>query len=175
MKKLRSSTVEPVLVTLVNYLGMRRVNTRGIGQANQCMLMAAVAYNLKKLLKFITRKVQTDIKTRQQNLQRGFFLPSSELSIIITLPITCRLQKMKLNPENHCLLYKHQPNKSLFFLNILVHQTPTCCTPFLLHLLVVSCLIDVKCPNKTIGTINVGSQLNGKFKIAMFGWSNANF
>ncbi len=38
----------------------------------------------------------------------------------------------------------------------------------------ISCLIDTKCPNKTIGTINVGSQLNGKYRIAMFGWSNAN-
>ena len=37
--------------TLVNYLGMRRVNTRGIQQANKCMLMAAVAYNLKKLMR----------------------------------------------------------------------------------------------------------------------------
>ena len=37
------------------------------------------------------------------------------------------------------------------------------------------CLIDVKCPNKIIGTINVGNQLNGKFRIAMLGWSNANF
>ncbi len=37
----------------------------------------------------------------------------------------------------------------------------------------VSCRIDVKCPNKTIGTIKVGNQLNGKFRIAMFGWSNA--
>ncbi len=54
MKKLRSSTVEPVLGTLVNYLNMRRVNTRGIRQANKCMLMAAVAYNLKKLLKWQT-------------------------------------------------------------------------------------------------------------------------
>ncbi len=44
MKKLRSSTAEPVLGTLVNYLNMRRVNTRGIRQANKCMLMAAVAY-----------------------------------------------------------------------------------------------------------------------------------
>jgi transposase len=52
MKKLRSSTVEPVLGTLINYLGMRRVSTRGIIQANKCMIMAAVAYNLKKLLKW---------------------------------------------------------------------------------------------------------------------------
>jgi transposase len=51
MKKLRSATVEPVIGTLVGYLGMKRVNTRGLYQANKCMLMAAVAYNLKKLLK----------------------------------------------------------------------------------------------------------------------------
>jgi transposase len=51
MKKLRSSTVEPVLGTLVNFLGMRRVNTKGIELAAKCMIMAAVAYNLKKLLK----------------------------------------------------------------------------------------------------------------------------
>ncbi|MEO6547229.1 MAG: IS1182 family transposase [Ferruginibacter sp.] len=55
LKKLRSSTVEPVLGTLVNYLNMRPVNTRGIRQANKCMLMAAVAYNLKKLMKWTSR------------------------------------------------------------------------------------------------------------------------
>src|SRR5690554_3725731 len=35
--------------------------------------------------------------------------------------------------------------------------------------------METKCPNKTIGTINVGNQLNGKFKIAVFGCSKANF
>lgn len=68
MKKLRSSTVEPVLGTLVNFTGMRRINTRGIEQANKCMLMAAVAYNLKKLMKFTTRKVQTNVKALQEGL-----------------------------------------------------------------------------------------------------------
>jgi hypothetical protein len=52
MKKLRQSTVEPVLGTLVNFVGMRRVNTRGIKLANKCLLMAAVCYNLKRLLKW---------------------------------------------------------------------------------------------------------------------------
>lgn len=56
MKKLRQSTVEPVLGTLINFLAMKRVNTRGIKQANKCMLMAAVAYNLKKMLKFKSNK-----------------------------------------------------------------------------------------------------------------------
>ena len=61
MKKLRSSTVEPVLGTLINFLGMRRVNTRGLAQANKCMIMAAVAYNLKKLLKWNGPKAETGI------------------------------------------------------------------------------------------------------------------
>jgi hypothetical protein len=73
MKKLRSSTVEPVLGTLVNFLGMRRVNTRGIEQANKCMLMAAIAYNLKKLLKFTARKVQTNVEVMQVNRHTLFF------------------------------------------------------------------------------------------------------
>ena len=47
--------------TLINYLAMRRVNTRGMGQTNKCMLMASVAYNLKKLLKWKETKVQTAV------------------------------------------------------------------------------------------------------------------
>ena len=71
IRKLRSSTVEPVLGTLVNFLAMRRVNTRGIKQANKCMLMASVAYNLKKLMKFGERKGKTAvmaIKKVEKNL-----------------------------------------------------------------------------------------------------------
>jgi IS5 family transposase len=61
IRQLRSSTVEPVLGTLVNYLAMRRVNTRGIKQAAKCILMSAIAYNLKKLLKWQQRKTQTAV------------------------------------------------------------------------------------------------------------------
>lgn len=85
MKKLRSSTVEPVLGTLVNFLGMRRVNTRGIEQANKCMLMAAVAYNLKKLLKFTTRKVQANIQVMQVTLQALFAKNGSTKSIYFSM------------------------------------------------------------------------------------------
>ncbi|WP_162944977.1 transposase [Flavisolibacter nicotianae] len=42
MKKLRWATVEPVIGTLVNSLGIRRVNTREIKPANKCVLMASV-------------------------------------------------------------------------------------------------------------------------------------
>jgi hypothetical protein len=45
MKKLRSSTVEQVLGTLVDFLGMRRVYTKGVSLADKCMTMAAIAYN----------------------------------------------------------------------------------------------------------------------------------
>jgi hypothetical protein len=57
-RKLRQSTVEPVLGTLINFTGMRQVNTKGIGLANKCMIMAAVAYNLKKLVNGISTRVR---------------------------------------------------------------------------------------------------------------------
>ena len=63
MKRLRQATVEPVIGTLVNFLGMRRVNTRGIKLANKCMLMAAVCYNLKRLLKWTGESLKNTEKT----------------------------------------------------------------------------------------------------------------
>jgi len=57
MKTKRSSTVEPVFGTLTEFLAMRKVNTRGIQQANKVMLMAGMAYNLKKYLNFSKGKV----------------------------------------------------------------------------------------------------------------------
>lgn len=56
ISRIRSKTVEPVLGTLLNFMGMRRVNTRGIKQANKHIMMAAMAYNLQKYLRFITKK-----------------------------------------------------------------------------------------------------------------------
>jgi transposase len=80
IRRLRSSTVEPVLGTLVNYLAMRRVNTRGIKQATKCILMSAIAYNLKKLLKWESRKIKIatvaklkELKNHLQSLCFPFF------------------------------------------------------------------------------------------------------
>lgn len=50
--KIRQSTVEPVIGTLVGYLGIKKVYSRGLDQANKCLTMAAVAYNIKKMLKY---------------------------------------------------------------------------------------------------------------------------
>ena len=62
LMKLRQSTVEPVIGTLVNYLGIKRVNVKGLDQANKCLTLAAVAYNLKKMLKHKPGTVEKAVK-----------------------------------------------------------------------------------------------------------------
>ena len=42
-------------------MGLRKINTIGLKQANKVMHLAATAYNLKKLLKFITTKAETGV------------------------------------------------------------------------------------------------------------------
>jgi hypothetical protein len=56
----RASTVEPVLGTLINFLNMRRVNTRGIELASKHVLPAALIHNLKKYLRFINKPYMTN-------------------------------------------------------------------------------------------------------------------
>jgi len=68
MKTLRSSTVEPVLGTLLHFMGMRKVYTKGIQSANKHVLMASTAYNIKKLLKF---KVLNKIKMKVKRLEEA--------------------------------------------------------------------------------------------------------
>jgi hypothetical protein len=68
LKVKRSSTVEPVFGTLTEFMAMRKVNTRGISNANKGMLMAAMAYNLKKYLKFTQKRVETVAKSAQKHL-----------------------------------------------------------------------------------------------------------
>ncbi|AHM60040.1 transposase, family 11 [Flammeovirgaceae bacterium 311] len=59
MKKKRQSTVEPVFGILINYMGLSKINTRGIMAADKKMLLAAAAYNLKKWLNFCSNKRKT--------------------------------------------------------------------------------------------------------------------
>jgi len=79
MMKLRQSTVEPVIGTLVNFLGLRKLNTVGLAQAGKCMAMAGAAYNLKKLARH-TRNwtlkaaaLSKAIKKRAPELYRNLF------------------------------------------------------------------------------------------------------
>ncbi|MDW8273895.1 MAG: transposase, partial [Chitinophagales bacterium] len=65
MAKLRSSTVGPVLGTLINFMGMRRIWTRGIAGATKFLLGAAIAYNLKKWMKFKERKTKVAVMMKE--------------------------------------------------------------------------------------------------------------
>jgi len=56
MRRIRAATVEPVWGTLLNFRRLRKVYTKGNDLANKQVLMAAAAYNLKKLLQFKTLK-----------------------------------------------------------------------------------------------------------------------
>jgi transposase len=76
MKKLRQSTVEPVLGTLLNFLGMRRVNVRGQKGAHQLMLMAAIAFNLKKYLHFIPKMTMGIAKAASSPIQHFYYVVS---------------------------------------------------------------------------------------------------
>jgi transposase len=51
MRRVRQGTVEPVFGHLIHQYGLRRLNVRGHAGAHKTMLLTAVAYNLKKLLK----------------------------------------------------------------------------------------------------------------------------
>ena len=66
LKGKRQSTVEPVFGTLTQFMGLRKINTIGIVQANKVMHMSAIAYNLKKYLKFMTKRVKSDAKAMRQ-------------------------------------------------------------------------------------------------------------
>lgn len=59
MKGKRQSTVEPVFGTLTQFMGLRKVNTIGLKQANKCMHLSAMAYNLKKYLKFTQKRAKS--------------------------------------------------------------------------------------------------------------------
>jgi len=61
MKGKRQSTVEPVFGTLTQFMGLRKINTIGLQQANKVMHLSAMAYNLKKYLKFTQKRVKSGV------------------------------------------------------------------------------------------------------------------
>ena len=73
MKLLRHSTVEPVFGTLINFMALKRINTRGIVQAEKVMLAAACAYNLKKWLNFSQNRRKTAAMAMVKPLNGCFF------------------------------------------------------------------------------------------------------
>jgi hypothetical protein len=72
--RLRSRTVEPVWGTLLHFRRMKKVYTKGNNLAHKQLLMAAAAYNLKKLLGFKPMKlVISAIKSTTINSKNTFW------------------------------------------------------------------------------------------------------
>ena len=59
MRRVRQGTVEPVFGNLLPHYGLRRMNVRGLAGAHKTMLLTAVAYHLKKLLKHRPNRQRT--------------------------------------------------------------------------------------------------------------------
>lgn len=78
-KRKRHSTVEPVLGILTQFMGMRKVYTKGIHNANKQFIMAAIAYNLKKYLKFESKITQTG----SGRLKQAILLPQEWLNRLL--------------------------------------------------------------------------------------------
>lgn len=83
MKGIRQSTVEPVFGTLTQFMGLRKINTRGISNANKVMLLAGAAYNLKKLLKYTTKTAESLAQEQRNRGERIFSLVRLILSSMI--------------------------------------------------------------------------------------------
>lgn len=100
MKRKRSSTVEPVWGTLINFTGMKRLNARGIKAANKMLLIAATVYNLKKWLRFTAPKVIAKAAVMlQTKVREGFGL----IKNILLRPIL-RPKQAGIFFINHCAL-----------------------------------------------------------------------
>lgn len=88
MKGKRQSTVEPVFGTLTQFMGLRKINTIGIKQANKIMHMAAMAYNLKKYLKFTQKLTKSEAKSLGFDLLKIMILRNIIKSILRRLDFT---------------------------------------------------------------------------------------
>lgn len=74
ISKIRSRTVEPVLGTLINFTNLKKINSRGMSCANKHVMMAALTYNLKKLLKFSRPKTNAIVLNLQKSRNKGEIL-----------------------------------------------------------------------------------------------------
>jgi hypothetical protein len=72
MRRKRSSTVEPVWGTLINFMAAKRINSRGLAAANKVLIMATACYNLKKWMKFITTKAKSNAAVMTKTAGKAF-------------------------------------------------------------------------------------------------------
>jgi transposase len=82
MKKRRQATVEPVLGTLLNFMAVRRIWTRGLQGANKFMIAAATAYNLKKWLNQKESQIKTAVMAMKKTVEGlAFYFLTIRLSL----------------------------------------------------------------------------------------------
>lgn len=86
MKKCQS-TVEPVIGTLVTYLGMKKVGCKGLIGVTKCLAVVATAYNLKKMLKYGSGKILNQAQVIERNLKKDWITSSS---LILRVYAICR-------------------------------------------------------------------------------------
>jgi transposase len=86
MKVKRSSTVEPVWGSLINFTGIKRINTRGLAAANKCLILAAACYNLKKWMRFITKDSNTKLNALSKQAAEGL---KEVINVILFVIKTC--------------------------------------------------------------------------------------
>lgn len=101
MKRKRSSTVEPVWGTLINFMGMKRLNARGIKAANKMLLLAATVYNLKKWLRFVSPKSNIKTMAMLQTKAREVF---ELIKTVLTKPIVGQNEAIYLSGCSELLM-----------------------------------------------------------------------
>ncbi len=87
MKKLRQSTVEPVFGSMTQFYGLRKIGVLGKAGTHKVMLMAAIAFNLKKYLKKGGRRPSLGIfKTIMDALQGRLTIFRQQVQPSLVLP-----------------------------------------------------------------------------------------
>lgn len=87
MKKRRQATVEPVLGTLINFMGVRRIWCRGITAANKFMMGAAIAYNIKKWLNYKAPKIKTAVMGLKKTTKGLYFTLLCQHCTVVALTV----------------------------------------------------------------------------------------
>lgn len=91
MRRVRQRTVEPVFGNLLQHYGLRRVGTKGKAAAHKAMLLSAIAYNLKKLLRHQPKQVVSRALVQQlvgrQLVYRFFVRARRKFTSSIRMPL----------------------------------------------------------------------------------------
>jgi hypothetical protein len=109
MRWVRQRTVEPVFGSLLHHYRLRRVGTKGRTAAHKAMLLSAIAYNLKKLLKYQSKQtasVAIALYPAQQGSYSSLFSAwlTNSTSLQVNLLIECLPSWSSATATTVCLL-----------------------------------------------------------------------